>query len=127
MHDLLDDGQIQEYLSNLIKSKCIEEKYKDILINRLYTIQRIYGLCKFHESDKPLRPLINYINNITKKLLNPALNNLNIKNTYDVKNLIQVREKIKSLNKIYGTECLVSYDAESLLTDVLLNELYKIL
>lgn len=46
---------------------------------------------------------------------------------YDTKNSKQIRDSIKTLNIINKDKTMVSYDAESLITNVLQNEINKIL
>jgi len=89
----------------------------------------MYGLPKIHKVDIPIRPIINGINNPNEKLtnfINPSLSPLNNNNPYDIKNALELKEKIKDLN-IDNNDIILSLDIVSLFTNIPLDYLIKIL
>ncbi|XP_071054425.1 uncharacterized protein [Onthophagus taurus] len=91
---------------------------------------RIHGLIKIHKQDKPLRPIVNNINGPTyalSKFLNSSLNNLNSMNDYDIKNSLELKEKLKSLHLDNHIKYdIVSFDVQSLFTNIPLQKMIEL-
>ena len=105
------------------KLKDILKDYPD-LENRfksyLPTLPRMYGLPKIHKENTPLRPIVSTINSINyklaawlSKLLTPCLNNIS---GYHLTNTVDFISKIK--NKVLRDKILISFDVESLFTNI---------
>lgn len=121
--------ELKSYVNKLIDLGFIDKKQKTTLINNNYTTPRVHGLIKAHKSGFPIRPILNNIGGPTEllsKFLNPALNFLNKENSYDCKNAIEFLTKLEPFKKNIEYS-MVSYDIESLFTNIPLELVYNLI
>ena len=95
----------------------------------MLSLPMMYGLPKIHKENVPLRPIISTVNSVNYKLaswlahhLTPFLNKIS---GCHLINTIEFTEKIKNLN-IYNKK-LVSFDVDSLYTNVPVSECLQLL
>lgn len=90
---------------------------------------RLYGLPKIHKESLPLRPIVSNIGSPTYQLarfLSKPLQNLTGKNPSFIRNSLHFVEKLNTL-KTSPNDILVSFDVESLFTNVLITKTLEII
>ena len=142
MQDIVNDtNTYTELRSNPLKSwqQSFNKQLKSLLKNHpdleknfrsfMPSLPMMYGLPKIHKENVPLRPIISTVNSVNYKLaswlahhLTPFLNKIS---GCHLINTIEFTEKIKNLN-IYNKK-LVSFDVDSLYTNVPVSECLQLL
>jgi len=121
--------KIKTYLDKLLKNNFIDKKDFNKLYNKHYTTPRMFGLVKTHKTGMPIRPIISNVNGPNcnlSRFLNPSLNELNNDNPYDVRNSIEVIDKLNGL-KIEYNEVMLSFDVISMFTNIPIDKTLKII
>ena len=119
---LKSEASIQYYLNRYIKSHVTNDVFKTIYPKGSKP-GAIYGLAKVHKDDIPLRPIISMINTPQyglAKYLDSVIKP-NIPSAHMLNSTNEFIEKIHDLN--LSNSKLVSYDVESLFTNVPLDEI----
>ncbi|XP_059055428.1 uncharacterized protein LOC131849377 [Achroia grisella] len=105
-----------------------EEEYNSLYRAKHIQTPKLYGLPKIHKKNAPLRPIVSQINSPTydlakhvAKILQPLVG----KSSSFVKNSHHVTDILKS-TKLEPTEIMVSFDVESLFTNVPVNECMEV-
>ena len=113
---------IKRYLYNHVK-KCVDERvYSDIKPSGSQP-GKLYGLCKVHKANNPMRPVISMIATAEYKLAKylDTFIKPNINTNHSVCSTSAFIEKLNNLEFSEGDQA-VSFDVSSLFTNVPLNE-----
>ena len=111
--------KVETYLKQLKKDKLIDLNLYNSLVNLEPQTPYFFGLPKLHKPGVPLRPIIGATGSCTQKIarfLQKIFQSLK-SNKSSVKNSFDFKNKIQNL-KIREEEILVSFDVESLYTNV---------
>src|SRR3978361_667902 len=95
-------------------------KQKNILIVKNPQAPKLYGTIKIHEQDKPIRPVVSYIDVPFVKLsrkLNEVIQNYEYKSKYSVKNSMDLINQLKQ-KTIPTKGKLVSFDITNMFTKI---------
>ncbi|XP_073826795.1 uncharacterized protein [Musca autumnalis] len=109
-----------EFVEELFKNNLITMIEKKRLKTEVATAPRIYGLPKIHKDGYPLRPICSSINSPSIKLCKyivSILKNLTKNSTYNIKDSVQFRDKVKNMT-INENEKMVSFDVVSLFPSI---------
>ena len=109
-------------LKNLLERN-YQEMYKQFQ-SYMATLPNMYGLPKIHKEDVPMRPITSTINSVTYKLSKWLANHLSKAmgkvSSSHLKDTSQFIDKIRNENLV--NKRMVSFDVESLFTQVPVNE-----
>ena len=88
----------------------------------------LYGLPKIHKRNHPMRPIISSFNSPQYKLAKFIIKEITYltENEYVLKNSQQMIDELKNIN-LTNSSCLVSFDIESLYTNIPVNESINII
>ena len=123
----IEENRVSAILRQLKNSNIINSELFDKLNPTGTQPGRLYGLPKTHKPNIPLRPIFSAINTSTYKIskfLVPLLQPLT-QNNYTIKDTPDFLDKLKQYNHSNG-EIMVSFDIESLFTNIPLEETVEI-
>ena len=123
----LQEKRVTAYLLKFKKSNVISKEIYDKLHPVGTLPGRLYGLPKTHKNNIPLRPILSAINTPTyniAKFLVPLIQPLSI-NKYTIKDTKDFVDRLKQF-KLNNHNFMVSFDVESLFTNIPLEETVEI-
>ena len=126
-HPLLKkQDDIKDDMKQHLKAHVDEKLWKKLRPSGTNT-GKLYGTCKVHKANYPLRPIVSMVNtpvyNLAKYLDN--LIKPMIPSTYCIKSNVQLMERLREFN-IKPDDYCISFDVVSLFTNVPLNQTIQI-
>ena len=123
-----EESKVIRYLQKHVKNKVDVETYQYICPNGS-DIGKLYGSVKVHKVGNPIRPIVSTINSPTYNLAKylDKIIKIHIKDDYMLNSTNQfIEELYNHKNIIENASHLVSFDVESLFTNVPINEVIEI-
>lgn len=124
----LDEGKLQRFLNKQVRDKIPVNIFRKIQPSGSQ-VAKLYGTVKVHKENFPVRPIVSTINSHTYELAKylDSIIKPHISNRFLLKSTNEFIEKInENSHMISSNDVLVSFDVESLFTNVPVEEVINI-